>query len=274
MKIKQYQVDAFASRAFEGNPAAVCPLESWLNDGLLQAIAEENNLSETAFFVPTERGYALRWFTPVKEVDLCGHATLAAAHILFEQLGYAQSVITFQTRSGDLFVRRNGLQLEMDFPAAILTPCEIPTTLVEGLGQRPLEVWAAEDYVAVFDSEATIRAITPNLAWLSQLDLRGVIITAPAYKIGDSNEDDSNRNSAEVDFVSRMFAPKYGIPEDPVTGSAHCALAPYWAARLGKTRLNARQVSKRGGTLTCEVNADRVILSGHAVTFMEADITF
>ncbi|MHB1084531.1 MAG: PhzF family phenazine biosynthesis protein [Thiobacillus sp.] len=269
MKLKQYQVDAFATRAFEGNPAAVCPLESWLDDGLLQAIAEENNLSETAFFVPSETGYQLRWFTPVKEVDLCGHATLAAAHILFEKLAYAQSAITFETRSGDLFVRRNGQKIEMDFPASLLKPCAIPAMLVEGLGVRPLEVWTAEDYMAVFDSEATIRAITPNPALLSQLDLRGVIITAPASKIGDSN-----RNSAEVDFVSRMFAPKYGIPEDPVTGSAHCALAPYWATRLGKTRLNARQVSRRGGTLTCEVNADRVILSGHAVTFMEAEITF
>lgn len=259
MKLRQYQVDAFASRAFEGNPAAVCPLDSWLDDGLLQAIAEENNLSETAFFVPSEKGYQLRWFTPVREVDLCGHATLATAHILFEKLGYAQPVITFETRSGDLFVKRNGRQLEMDFPASSLTPCALPAILLEGLGQRPIEVWAAEDYVAVFDSETTVRAITPDQALLSQLDLRCVVITAP----GD-----------EVDFVSRVFGPKFGIPEDPVTGSAHCELAPYWARKLGKNILNARQVSKRGGTLACEVKADRVVLTGRAVTFMEAEIAF
>jgi PhzF family phenazine biosynthesis protein len=259
MKIKQYQVDAFATRAFEGNPAAVCPLESWLDDGLLQAIAEENNLSETAFFVPSEKGFKLRWFTPVKEVDLCGHATLAAAHVIFDILGYAKPVITFETRSGDLFVEKKGKRLKMDFPACPPTPCESPEILAEGLGQRPIEVLAAEDYVAVFENEAIIRAITPNQALLGQLDLRGVIITAPG---------------TDVDFVSRFFAPKFGIPEDPVTGSAHCALAPYWAGKLGKLTLSARQISKRGGDLTCEMKADRVVLSGYAVTFMEAEIAF
>jgi predicted PhzF superfamily epimerase YddE/YHI9 len=259
MKIKQYQVDAFATRAFEGNPAAVCPLESWLDDDLLQAIAEENNLSETAFFVPSEKGYTLRWFTPVREVDLCGHATLATAHVLFEKLGYAQEVITFETRSGDLFVKKKGTLLEMDFPACPPTPCALPNILAEGLGQRPIEVWAADDYLAVFDSEATVRAITPNQALLGQLDLRCVVITAPG---------------TDVDFVSRVFGPKFGIPEDPVTGSAHCALAPYWAGKLGKYILRARQVSRRGGTLVCEVKADRVILSGSAVSFMEAEIAF
>lgn len=259
MKIKQYQVDAFATRAFEGNPAAVCPLKSWLDDDLLQAIAEENNLSETAFFVPSEKGFKLRWFTPVKEVDLCGHATLAAAHVIFEALGYDKPVIAFETRSGDLFVNKKGRQLEMDFPACPPTPCDLPETLAEGLGQRPIEVWAADDYLAVFDSEATVRAITPNQALLGQLDLRGVIITAPGR---------------DVDFVSRFFAPKFGIPEDPVTGSAHCALAPYWASKLGKNILSARQLSRRGGNLTCEVKADRVTLTGSAVTFMEAEIAF
>ncbi|MHB1143447.1 MAG: PhzF family phenazine biosynthesis protein [Thiobacillus sp.] len=259
MKIKQYQVDAFATRAFEGNPAAVCPLESWLDDGLLQAIAEENNLSETAFFVPSEKGFKLRWFTPVKEVDLCGHATLAAAHVLFDILGYAKPVITFETRSGELFVTKKGKQLEMDFPARPPTPCEPPEILAKGLGQRPIEVLAADDYIVVFDNEATIRAITPDLALLGQLDLRCVVITAPG---------------TDVDFVSRVFGPKVGIPEDPVTGSAHCELAPYWANRLGKNILNAKQISKRGGNLVCEVNADRVVLSGCAVTFMEAEIAF
>jgi predicted PhzF superfamily epimerase YddE/YHI9 len=259
MKIKQYQVDAFATRAFEGNPAAVCPLQGWLDDDLMQAIAEENNLSETAFFVPSDKGFALRWFTPVKEVDLCGHATLATAHVIFEQLGYAGEVITFETRSGELFVKRQGQQLEMDFPACPPTPCALPGLLAEGLGQRPIEVWAADDYLAVFDSEATVRAITPNQALLGQLDLRAVVITAPGN---------------EVDFVSRLFAPKLGIPEDPVTGSVHCALAPYWANKLGKTILSARQVSKRGGSLTCVVKADRVMLSGSAVTVMEAELVF
>lgn len=259
MKIKLYQVDAFATQAFQGNPAAVCPLENWLDDGLLQAIAEENNLSETAFFVPTGQGFQLRWFTPVKEVDLCGHATLATAHVIFEILGYADQAIIFETRSGELFVRRNGKLLEMDFPASRLKPCKISDILAQGLGQRPIEVWAAEDYLAVFDSEATIRAITPNQALLGQLDLRGVIITA----LGE-----------DVDFVSRCFAPKFGIPEDPVTGSAHCELAPYWANKLGKSILSAKQVSKRGGNIICEVKADRVLLSGHAITFMAAEIDF
>ncbi|MDO8811594.1 MAG: PhzF family phenazine biosynthesis protein [Gallionella sp.] len=259
MKIKQYQIDAFAARAFEGNPAAVCPLESWLDDGILQAIAEENNLSETAFFVPSEKGFQLRWFTPVKEVDLCGHATLASAHVIFEILGYTNQAITFETRSGDLFVERNGKLLKMDFPARPPAPCKFSEIMVKGLGQRPVEILAADDYMAVFDSEATIRAITPDQSLLSQLDLRGVIVTA---------------RGTDVDFVSRFFAPKYGIPEDPVTGSAHCTLAPYWANKLGKNILSARQVSRRGGNIACEVNSGHVMLSGCAVTFMEAEIAF
>jgi len=259
LKLRQYQVDAFATRAFEGNPAAVCPLEHWPDDGLLQAIAEENNLSETAYFVPSEKGFRLRWFTPVSEIDLCGHATLAAAHVIFEHLGYPKRLITFETRSGDLFVERKGKSLEMNFPACPPTSHEIPQTLAEGLGQRPIEVLAAGDYMAVFDSEATFRAIAPNQTLLGQLDLRGVIVTAPG---------------TDVYFVSRFFAPKFGVPEDPVCGSAHCELAPYWASRLGKNSLTARQVSKRGGHITCEVNGDRVYLSGCAVTFMEAEIAF
>jgi PhzF family phenazine biosynthesis protein len=216
-------------------------------------------LSETAFFVPNAKGFNLRWFTPVKEVDLCGHATLATAHVIFEALGFTESVITFETRSGDLFVKKQGNLLQMDFPAYKLTTCEIPEALVQGLGVRPIEVLADDDYLAVFDSEATIRAITPNHALLGQLNLRGVIVTAPG---------------TDVDFVSRFFAPKIGIPEDPVTGAAHCKLAPYWAGKLGKNILFARQVSKRGGSLVCEVRADRVVLSGSAVTFMEAEIAF
>lgn len=259
MKIKQYQVDAFASRAFEGNPAAVCALESWLDDSQLQAIAEENNLSETAFFVPAGNSFNLRWFTPVKEVYLCGHATLATAHVIFEMLGYTEPVITFKTRSGELFVEKHGDRLQMDFPACPPAPCPIPDILIEALGRCPIEVLAADDYLAVFDSEATVRAIAPNPILLGQLDLRGVIITAPGV---------------DVDFVSRFFAPKLGIPEDPVTGSAHCELAPYWTGKLGKNALSARQVSKRGGNLACELRGDRVVLSGSAVTFMEAEIAF
>lgn len=257
MKIRQYQVDAFANRVFEGNPAAVCPLDRWLEDRLLQAIAEENNLAETAFFVPSTKGFALRWFTPVREVDLCGHATLASAHVLFEVLGFDQPGITFETRSGDLTVERRGSQLAMDFPAIRPRPCAAPPALVEAFGPRPVEVLAADDYIAVFDSEATIRALVPDEAKLRQLDRRGVAVTARGER---------------ADFVSRFFAPKYGIPEDPVTGSSHCELTPYWAAKLDRTRLTARQLSRRGGDVACELRGERVTLAGSAVLFMEADI--
>ncbi|WP_017940434.1 MULTISPECIES: PhzF family phenazine biosynthesis protein [unclassified Thioalkalivibrio] len=259
MKLRQYQIDAFAERTFEGNPAAVVPLERWLGDDLLQAIAEENNLSETAFFVPGRDGFDLRWFTPDREVDLCGHATLAAAHVILEHLGFSEPVIQFETRSGSLFVRKQGKRLQLDFPAYAPAPCAIPEALEQGLGVRPVELLADEDYLAVFDSEATVRAMAPDHARLAELNVRGVIVTAPG---------------TEVDFVSRFFAPGIGIPEDPVTGAAHCRLAPYWAKRLNRNRLSARQVSKRGGSLECEVTADRVLLSGSAVTFMEGEIVF
>lgn len=257
--MKMYQVDAFASHVFEGNPAAVCPLEKWLDNNLLQSIAEENNLSETAFFVPSPKGFELRWFTPVREVNLCGHATLASAHVIFEILKYSKQIITFETRSGDLFVKKIGNMLEMDFPSYPPTPHAISEKLVQALGRRPTELFVADDYMAVFESEAIIRSISPNFNLLSELDLRGVMITAPGL---------------EVDFVSRFFAPKYGINEDPVTGSAHCVLAPYWTNRLGKTSLSAKQVSKRGGDIHCQFEGDRVLLSGKAVTFMEAEINF
>lgn len=257
MKLRQYQVDAFAMRVFEGNPAAVCPLERWLDDSLLQAIAAENNLSETAFFVPDGTDYHLRWFTPVTEVDLCGHATLASAHIVFERLGYAHDVVRFMTRSGELAVRRADGLLAMDFPARPPRHCAPPQALIAGLGRGPLRVLAADDYIAVFDSEDTVRELQPDFAELARLDLRGVIVTA---------------HGREADFVSRFFAPNCGIPEDPVTGSAHCELAPYWADVLGKQALRARQVSKRGGDVHCELRGDRVILSGRAVTFMDAVI--
>ena len=257
MKIKQYQVDAFASRVFEGNPAAVCPLDVWLGDDVLQAIAQENNLSETAFFIPSEKGFHLRWFTPVAEVDLCGHATLASAHVIFNILDYPQQSVLFYTRSGELTVSLKGELLEMDFPAIPPKPCDPPGQLTEGLGHRPEEVLAADDYIAVFDNEVIIRSLTPNFSILHELDLRGVVVTAPGVK---------------ADFVSRFFAPKYGIPEDPVTGSAHCELTPYWSSRLGKESFDAQQVSLRGGSIGCQIKGDRVILSGQAVTFMEAEI--
>lgn len=258
MKIKLFQVDAFARRAFEGNPAAVCPLEGWLEDVVLQAIAEENNLSETAFFVPAGAGFELRWFTPLAEVDLCGHATLASAHVLFEELAHPEPVIRFATRSGELSVERQGDLLAMNFPARPPQPCAVPAALIEGLGAQPVEVLAADDYIAVFDDEAAVRALTPDMGRLRQLGLRSVCATAPG--------------SAGVDFVSRFFAPGVGIPEDPVTGSAHCQLAPYWAARLGRNRLRARQISTRGGAVACELRGDRVILAGGALTFMRAEI--
>lgn len=257
MKLRQFQVDAFASRVFEGNPAAVVPLEQWLDDTLLQAVAEENNLSETAFFIPTERGYHLRWFTPVAEVDLCGHATLATAHVLYEHLGFSGSEVVFETRSGDLKVRRTGGLLEMNFPAQPSHVCEVPAALLQGLGHPAVEVLAAVDYIVVFEHEHVVRGLRPDLMTLQKLDLRAVAVTTP----GES-----------VDFVSRFFAPKVGVPEDPVTGSAHCKLIPYWAARLGKTKLRARQVSKRGGDLHCELQGERVVIAGTAVTFLQAEI--
>jgi len=257
MKIRQYQVDAFARRVFEGNPAAVCPLEGWLDDGMLLAIATENNLSETAFFVPSGEGFRLRWFTPVAEVDLCGHATLASAHVLFEHLGFAGQAIEFETRSGKLIVRRNGELLTMDFPASVPEPCDAPRALIEGLGIKPVEVLAAGDYIAVLESEAEVRAVVPDPTKLCELDLRGVCVTA---------------RGSEADFVSRFFGPRVGVLEDPVTGSAHCELAPYWGAKLGKSQLRALQVSKRGGEILCTLQNDRVILEGCAVTFMEGEI--
>lgn len=257
MKLKLYQIDAFTSRTFKGNPAAVCPLEQWPEDALLQAIAEENNLSETAYFVPSGKGFHLRWFTPVSEVNLCGHATLATAFVIFNIIGYNRQAINFETRSGDLEVIRYGDILIMDFPARSSTVSVAPKDLIEGLGKEPIEVLASDDYIAVYKTEDDIISITPELMKLKKLDLRGVIITAPGK---------------EVDFVSRFFAPKYGIDEDPVTGSAHCELAPYWSAKLGKKRLKAHQLSKRGGTIFCELNKNRVLLSGKAVKFMEGDI--
>ena len=261
MRLPLFQIDAFAERVFQGNPAAVCPLEAWLPEALMQAIAAENNLSETAFCVPEGEGYGLRWFTPLKEIDLCGHATLATAHVLFEHLGFAGAEIVFSTRSGALRVTRAGDRLAMDFPAKAVEPCAAPAALIEGLGRMPLEVYGGRDYLAVFADAAEVRALRLDPRRLAELDRHGVIVTAPG-----------GAEDGDVDFVSRFFVPKFGVDEDPVTGSAHCSLTPFWAARLGKATLEARQVSRRGGRLQCTLAGERVILRGRAVTYMAATI--
>ena len=257
MELPIFQVDAFAQRQFEGNPAAVVPLDDWLPDALLQAIAAENNLSETAFFVRTGERFELRWFTPTAEVDLCGHATLATAHVLFEHLNYPDSVIRFQTRSGILTVQKSTGGLSMDFPAIPSEPIDAPEALIQGLGAEPGQVRAAPDFLAIFDHEQDIVDLAPDFSVLSRLDRRGVIATAPGR---------------EHDFVSRCFYPKVGVNEDPVTGSAHCKMAPYWAAELGKNNLIARQLSRRGGTVGCQLQGNRVILTGQAVTYLTGQI--
>jgi len=235
----------------------VCPLPRWPHDAVLQAIAAENNLSETAYFVAAGDAFELRWFTPMAEVDLCGHATLASAFVLFELLDYRKPAVRFATRSGELVVTQRGEELEMDFPVRVPRPCAAPADLLAGLGVPVLEVFTADDYVAVLESEAQVRELEPDLTPLLRLDLRGVAVTA---------------RGREVDFVSRFFAPKHGIAEDPVTGSLHCVLTPYWAARLGKQKLRARQLSRRGGAVSCELKGERVSLCGRAVKFMEGQI--
>jgi len=252
MRIRYYQVDAFTDHVFGGNPAGVCLLTDWLPDQVLQSIAAENNLAETAFVVQRDSCFDLRWFTPELEIDLCGHATLASAHVIFRHLGYRASDIRFQTRSGILTVSREGERLTLDFPARPPVPCDAPPDLSAGLGATPVTVGKARDYLAVFESEVAVRNLQPDMAALMRLDSLGVIATAPGK---------------DCDFVSRFFAPRAGVPEDPVTGSAHCTLIPYWAERLGRTKLHARQVSQRGGELFCEHRDDRVGIGGHAVTY-------
>jgi predicted PhzF superfamily epimerase YddE/YHI9 len=254
-----YQVDAFSDRRFAGNPAAVCPLQSWPEDQTMQAIAAENNLAETAFFVPDGDGYYLRWFTPTNEVELCGHATLATAFVLFECLGFIGDAIEFGTLSGTLTVRRKGGLLELDFPAIPGKPIAPPKVLTDGLGQMPQESFLASNYMAVFESQAEIAALAPNMTALAELHPAGIIATAPGE---------------DMDFVSRFFAPSHGIPEDSVTGSAHCTLIPYWSMRLEKTTMVARQISDRGGVLYCEARGKRVGIGGRAVLYLEGTIRF
>lgn len=257
MKLSIYQIDAFAEKPFEGNSAAVVPLEEWLSVETMQAIAEENNLAETAFFIPTNSCFHIRWFTPNKEVNLCGHATLASAFVLFNYLGYEKDVITFDSLSGPLSVTKTDNFLTLNFPSQKPERCEIPEELVKGLGKSPLERYRNEDFVAVFGSENEIASINPNYNHLEQLDLRGVIVTA---------------SSSGYDFVARFFAPKYGIPEDPVTGSAFTQLVPYWSEKMGKTKFSAKQISQRGGKLLCELKGNRVLISGSAIKYMEGTI--
>jgi predicted PhzF superfamily epimerase YddE/YHI9 len=257
MKLSMYQVDAFTEHVFGGNPAAVCPLDKWLSDDVMLSIAAENNLAETAFFVQEEDGFRLRWFTPVAEVDLCGHATLASADVLFRQLGFIGESIRFETRSGLLIVRCHDDLYSMDFPATVPAECPIPDALVEGLGKKPQRVFKAFDYIAEFGSGEEICSLKPDFAKLSQIDLRGVCVTAPGEN---------------CDFVSRFFAPKLGINEDPVTGSAHCELTPLWSQLLGKTKLTAIQISPRRGNVLCELRRERVVLSGRAAHYMTAEI--
>lgn len=257
MKLKIYQIDAFAEKPFEGNPAAICPLDSWLDNETLQAIAGENNLSETAYIVPDDSGYHIRWFTPTTEVDLCGHATLAAAFVVFNELGFRGEKLLFDSRSGELAVTKESDLLTMDFPSIVPKRCDISPVLVEALGVWPLEVLSADDYVAVYEKEEDVLEMNPDFFRMSQLDLRGVVVTA---------------RGKDYDFVSRFFAPNYGISEDPVTGSAHCELAPYWGRRLKKDKMTARQLSARRGTVLCELKGERVFLSGKAVKYMEGEI--
>ena len=258
VSLPYFQVDAFTSRVFGGNPAGVCPLASWLPDETLQSIAGENNRSETAFVVREGSDFALRWFTPTTEVDLCGHATLAASFVIFTELGFAGETIRFQTKSGLLSAARDADLITLDFPAWPSEPCAAPAALVDGLGWMPREVRRGmSDYLAVLASEADVLALQPDMVQLAALDCRGLIVTAPG---------------SDADFVSRFFAPRVGIPEDPVTGSAHSTLIPYWSARLGKPRLVARQLSRRGGELFCEDRGARVGIGGRAVLYSRAQL--
>ena len=262
MKLPIYQIDAFTDRVFGGNPAAVVPLESWLPDATLQLIAAENNLAETAYFVPEADGWRLRWFTPTVEVDLCGHATLASAHLIFEQLRPGTTNARFQTRSGLLQVNKQDGVLALDFPTRAPTRLDDPglrDALGKALGATPDEVWKARDVIGVYNKAADVAGLKPDFSAVGKLDAWAVLVTAPGDAPG-------------VDFVSRFFAPGRGINEDPVTGSAHCELIPYWAKRLGKSKLSARQISARGGVLECELRGERVSIAGKAVLYLEGAI--
>ena len=266
MILTLYQIDAFADKLFEGNPAAVCPLEEWLDDSLMQKIAAENNLSETAFFAPEGEGFRLRWFTPSCEVEFCGHATLASAFVIFSYGGATKNPpdrIVFETRRGRFFVEKTkGEGLLMNLPAEPHVLSDLPQGLAESLGAEPAHIYKGPNLMAVFDDQKTLETINPHMHALAELCTRegsvGIIVTAPG--------------EGALDFVSRFFAPAHGIPEDPVTGSAHCMMAPYWAKRLGKPTLRARQISPRGGTLSLTIEGDRVLVEGACRLYMKGEI--
>jgi PhzF family phenazine biosynthesis protein len=261
MRTRIFQLDAFASRLFAGNPAAVMPLARFPDDALLQALAAENNLSETAFLVPQSGDYRLRWFTPVTEVPLCGHATLASAAVVMQRLEPGRDVVVFHSASGPLAVRREASDYVMDFPARPAAPLAPPPPLLQALGctvLAGLETYVNDtSYMVVLDSAASVRALAPDLAAVARLDRGSVIVTAPG--------------EGDYDFVSRFFAPAKGVPEDPVTGSAHCTLVPYWSRRLGRERLHAHQASRRGGELRCRLLGERVEIAGRCVLYLEGE---
>ena len=253
-----YQVDAFASRLFSGNPAAVCPLTQWLSDELMQSIASENNLSETAFIVPNGESYQIRWFTPNTEVALCGHATLASAFVVFEILGYQGEQVLFHSQSGPLLVKKSFNQYQMDFPALPYTPISPTSELLQAVNVQPLEVYESTfDLLLILNSEHDVQQAQLDLNAIAKLNHRGVILSAPAH---------------EADVYSRCFYPGCDVPEDPVTGSAHCVIAPYWSEHLGKKVIHAQQGLKRRGELWCEVESDRVLLSGSCQLYLQGHI--
>jgi PhzF family phenazine biosynthesis protein len=259
MNFPMYQVDAFTDRLFSGNPAAVVLCESELPVTTMQSIAAENNLSETAFILCTDKQFSIRWFTPTVEVNLCGHATLAAAHVIFKHLSFSGDTLSFSSKSGPLYVRQGGELLYMDFPADVISRVDPPESLVIGLVIRPLEVFKGrDDYLAIFESQDDILSISPDMKVISKVPSRGIIVSSPGN---------------DVDFVSRFFAPQSGVPEDPVTGSAHTTLIPYWSKRLAKKLLLAQQLSKRGGSLFCENLGSRVQIGGHAITYLVGEIS-
>jgi PhzF family phenazine biosynthesis protein len=257
LKTPSYIINAFTNRPFSGNPAGVCPLNAWLPDDVMQKIAAENDVSETAFFVKEGDAFRLRWFAPAGEVDLCGHATLASAHVLFNELRFTGASAHFETRSGRLNVRRDGERLLMDFPVLRMDPQETIEDLEDGLDAVIVETWRGMDHVALLESEDAVKNLEPNLARLARLDLRGVVVTA---------------KGKDADYVCRCFAPKFGINEDPVTGSAQCMLAPFWAERLGKTRLTVKQLSKRGGDMIVELKDERVMIAGEARLYFRGEV--
>lgn len=259
MKLNIFQVDAFAKNLFEGNPAAVCPLDKWLPDAMLQNIASENNLAETAFYIKNENGFHIRWFTPNTEVNLCGHATLASAHVLFEEKSFQGHEIVFDSRGGKLKVRKENNFLILDFPADKMKKVSVSTQLIAALGSAPpLESYEGrEDFMLVYGTQEQIERIKPDFRKLAEVDTRGVIVTAKGN---------------DCDFVSRFFAPAFAIDEDPATGSTHTSLTPYWSERLGKTELTAIQLSQRKGYLKCKNLGERIEIGGEAKLYLRGEI--